>query len=634
MAIDINILSSLNEEQRNAVMDIYGPVMIIAGPGSGKTTCLVARTVYMLNNGINPENILLFTFTRKAANEIKVRLYGLIGKEANKISIGTYHSICNSILKKYYRYVGLDNNFVIYDDEDSKKLVKNIISNLKTDITVNDAYNEIKKLKKYGYSIYNANAIAKNYYEKTIANIYSMYENELNKNNAVDFENLILKVIFILRSNADIRRELTNKYKYIISDETQDSSISDLELIRLLTGEEENLCLIGDDDQSIYGFRGANVEAVMNMRNIYPKMRLHILKINYRSTKTLVNACCKLIKNNKKDYVKELTSNNEQGNPILLFEETSSKAEGIRVVSLIKLCVEKYNLKYNDIAILYRYNYLTKDVENALFKFNIPYKIIQGINIYERKEIKDITCFFSFILNNKDSLSFKRIFEVIKKGVGEKTVNNIINYSSAYENNLLVATCHYLETKELKSNIKKGIMFFLNIIEEIKETMTYANVTECIEKVLELTSYFDNNINEDNEDKKTNIYNFIDMAAVYDSIEELMDNLNCMVASKEENDDDNYVKLLTMHNAKGLEFNVVIIIDAIEGIVPSSKAISLKDIEEERRIFYVACTRAKKLLFFIVPKYTMMRGKNIKSTNSRFINEIDKEFIFKCENKK
>ena len=277
---------------------------------------------------------------------------------------------------------------------------------------------------------------------------------------------------------------------------------------------------------------------------------------------------------------------------------------------------------------------ITKDVENALFKFNIPYKIIQGINIYERKEIKDITCFFSFILNNKDSLSFKRIFEVIKKGVGEKTVNNIINYSSAYENNLLVATCHYLETKELKSNIKKGIMFFLNIIEEIKETMTYANVTECIEKVLELTSYFDNNINEDNEDKKTNIYNFIDMAAVYDSIEELMDNLNCMVASKEENDDDNYVKLLTMHNAKGLEFNVVIIIDAIEGIVPSSKAISLKDIEEERRIFYVACTRAKKLLFFIVPKYTMMRGKNIKSTNSRFINEIDKEFIFKCENKK
>ena len=226
MTIDINILSSLNEEQRNAVMDIYGPVMIIAGPGSGKTTCLVARTVYMLNNGINPENILLFTFTRKAANEIKVRLYELIGKEANKISIGTYHSICNSILKKYYRYVGLDNNFVIYDDEDSKKLVKNIISNLKTDITVNDAYNEIKKLKKYGYSIYNANAIAKNYYEKTIANIYSMYENELNKNNAVDFENLILKVIFILRSNADIRRELTNKYKYIISDETQDSSIS------------------------------------------------------------------------------------------------------------------------------------------------------------------------------------------------------------------------------------------------------------------------------------------------------------------------------------------------------------------------------------------------------------------------
>ena len=633
MTIDINILNSLNEQQRNAVMDIYGPVMIIAGPGSGKTTCLVARTIYMLKNGINPENILLFTFTKKAANEIKLRLYEQIGKEANKVSIGTYHSICNSILKKYYKYAMLDNNFVIYDDEDSKKIIKNIINNLKIDLTISDVYSGIKKLKRCGYSIFNANAMAKNNYEKTIANIYSIYEDELRKNNAVDFENLILKVIFILRSNVDIRKELTSRYKYIISDETQDSSISDLELIRLLTGEEENLCLIGDDDQSIYGFRGANVEAVMNMRNIYPKMRLHLLSINYRSTKTLVNACSKLIKNNKKDYIKELTSNNEQGNPILLFEETSSKAEGVRVVSLIKLCVEKYNLKYSDIAVLYRNKYLTKDIENALFKFNVPYKIINGTNIYERKEIKDIICFFSFILNNKDSIAFKRIFEVIKKGVGEKTLNNIINYSSSYDNNLLVATIHYLEESNLKSNTKNGIKFFLNIIEEIKETMTYANVTECIEKVLEVTAYIDNNLSENDESKKDNIYNFIDIVSIYNSIEELIDNFNCIINTKEE-DDDNSVKLLTMHNAKGLEFNVVIITDVIEGIIPSSKATTLKDIEEERRIFYVGCTRAKKLLFLIAPKYTLIKGRNIKSVNSRFINEIDKEFIFKCENKK
>ena len=625
-----NIFERLNNEQRQAVCDIYGPSMVLAGPGSGKTYVLVARTVNMINNGIPPENILLFTFTKKAANEIRDRIHAQIGNLADKITIGTYHSVCNRILRKYYNYVGLQNNYTIYDDEDSKKLLKSILNKNNIDIPTSDALKKIKNYKSKGLSVFNVLTSAYNDQQELLfAKIYNDYEEALIKNNAIDFENIILKTILLLRTHNDIKQIVNSKYQYIVSDEAQDSSICDLQLIRLLTNSQENVCLIGDDDQSIYGFRGADIDAVMNMRNIYPSMKMHVLVVNYRSTQMLVGACNSLISNNKKDYEKVLQSSNELGNPILFFEEKSTKGEALRVVKIIKTCINKYKLDYKDIAILYRFNHISKDIENALFKYNIPYEIINGINIYERKEIKDIVSFLNFAVNPYDAIAFERAVSVLKKGVGPATIKGIIEYSVSANIDLFSGTYNYINTIKLNSKIKNGLEFFINVMTEIKNNLDISSPSECIELILELTGYIDN-LSEDEEERKENLINLIDISSNYETIYDFIENINYLSNNKDS--ENNTVKLLTMHNSKGLEFNLVIIVSAIEGVVPSSKALTEKDIEEERRIFYVACTRAKKLLFFIAPKYTFNKGRTIKTIRSRFLDEINinNNYIYIC----
>lgn len=413
-------------------------------------------------------------------------------------------------------------------------------------------------------------------------------------------------------------------------DESHDSSQMDLSLIRLLTGPEENLCMINDTDQSIYAFRGASINAVMNMRNVYPKMNIHILNTNYRSTQTIVNASKSLINKNPVFIEKQLKSNNEKGNPIILFTEKDANKEADRIVKLIKLSVEKYGYSYSDVAVLYRMNFLSRQIEEALLKYRIPYKIVGGINFYSRKEIKDIMSYFRMIINPYDETAFTRAISTPKRGIGDKSIEKIVVY--AKENN-----CTLLESAQMvitSGKAKKSLTEFIEIIDKLETEVQESTPDQAIETMLRLTNYIgyikETEKNDIAQDRIENITELIELSIHYESIEDLSANitLDSEMASKNEEEED-CVQLLTMHSSKGLEWNIVIVAGATEGTIPSYRATTTADIEEERRLMYVALSRAKKLLFITRPNYTIKQGSYIRTQESRFIGEIDAQYMYK-----
>lgn len=404
----------------------------------------------------------------------------------------------------------------------------------------------------------------------------------------------------------------------------------DLELITLLTGQEENLCMIADNDQSIYAFRGAKIEAVMNMRNRFRNMKVHLLNTNYRSTQVIVDASKSLIDNNTKLIEKNLRSNNEKGNPIIHFQEKDPSSEASRIVALIKLCTEKYGYKYNDVAILYRMNFLSREIEDALLKHRIPYKIVGGTNFYSRKEIKDIMAYFRLIINPNDAVAFSRAISTPKRGIGDKTIEKIIAYSKEQQCDLIEAIPHIANKGKAKTSSQE----FIDTINALKDEMEISTPEEAINLMLKKTNYIQY-IRETEkksvaDDRIENIQELLELSTHFEDMEELSSNitLDSTIAESNENE-ENCVQLLTMHSSKGLEWNVVIVAGAIEGVIPSYRATTYAAVEEERRLMYVACTRAKKLLFITMPKYTMKQGSYIRSLESRFTEEISEEYMFR-----
>lgn len=412
-------------------------------------------------------------------------------------------------------------------------------------------------------------------------------------------------------------------------DESHDSSEMDLRLIYLLTGEQENLCMIADNDQSIYAFRGAKIEAVMNMRNIFKNMKIHLLNTNYRSTQTIVEASKSVINNNTKLIEKNLRSNNENGNPIIHFTEKDPISEANRIVKLIKLSVEKYGFKYSDIAILYRMNYLSRTIEDALLKYRIPYKIIGGTNFYSRKEIKDIMSYFHLILNPNDTVAFSRAISVPKRGIGETTIKNIIDYSNQNGCTPIDAIPHVIKNGKGKESSKK----FLELINRLKDQIEYESPRNLIEIVIKETDYIKYVIDSEKQniaqDRIENLQELLELSDSFESIEELSYNIVLDSSINEESYEEDCVQLLTMHSSKGLEWNIVIIAGAVEGVIPSYRATTQADYEEERRLVYVAITRAKKLLFITRPNYIIKQGSYIKALESRFTTEIDERYMYR-----
>ena len=583
----------------------------------------------MIAQGIPAHKIILFTFTKKAASEIRERVVGAIGPEAESIVVGTYHSVCGRLLRKYAKHIGLESNFSILDPDDCKKIMKVLIKTAGFDFEADKVLYKISDYKCRLVTPINALRNAENTLEHQVAQLYQLYEAKLIENNSVDFDNLIYKTVRLMQNSKEVREELNMRYQYIVADESHDSSIMDLELISLLTGENENLCLILDNDQSIYSFRGAKIEAVMNMRNRFPKMKTHILSINYRSTQTIVEGAKSLINRNTKLIDKEIKSNNEVGNPIMNFTDKDGASEAARIIKLIKLCSDKHGFKYSDIAILYRMNFLSREIEDALLKHRIPYKIVGGTNFYSRKEIKDIMSYFRLILNPNDTVSFSRAISTPKRGIGEKTIEKIIEHSKNTGCTLIEATGLICTSGKAKTSSKE----FIDIILSLNDNMDILSTDDIIDDLLIQTGYI-NYVRETEKesvanDRIENIKELLEVSRHFESITELSDNITMDSSIAEENaDDGNCVQLLTMHSSKGLEWNVVIVAGAVEGIMPSYRAVTTAAIEEERRLAYVAFTRAKKLLFITKHKFTLRQGTYVRAIQSRFVEEINQKYIY------
>jgi DNA helicase II / ATP-dependent DNA helicase PcrA len=625
------ILEELNEDQQQPVINYQGPSFIVAGPGSGKTHTIVSRAAYMIEEGVKPENMLLFTFTRKAAGELKERIAKKIGKKADGLTVGTYHSICSRLLRKYATYLDYENNFSIYDTEDTGKLLKNIITDNSMKVGVVQSY--ISDWKNKMITPSEAMAIAENSFERLAAGYYQEYQRKLKEQNAFDFDDLIYQTIKLLKNFSAPLEEVTERYHYIMADEFQDSSDRDVELIKLLGGERENVCMILDDEQSIYGFRGASVEAVLRMSE-YFDLQEFILRQNYRSTKTIVGAARSLIEHNTEQIEKTIFTNNEEGEQVVYFDTGNPQEEAIKVVKVIMGLIRFENFKKKDIAILYRMSYLSRAVEEALLKNGISYTVVGGVPFYARKEVKDIMSYIRFVYNPQDVQAFERIINTPKRGIGKKGLENIRSLAESLQGDKidLITAC---KEAELSGKAKQGLQEFNRTIQTLQELVEEGESPETlIKSIVKLTRY-NNYLLDTEKDAEERIANVVELQAIanqYDNLEDFIYNmaLNSDINEDEDQADDR-VQLLTMHSSKGLEFKAVIIIGANEGIIPHWKADTLRGIEEERRLFYVAMTRAEKMLFIMRPRVMHVNGSPMSAKESKFIGEIDERYLLKTK---
>lgn len=624
-----NILDTLNEEQQQPVINYFGSQFVVAGPGAGKTHVIVSRTQYMILDGVNPSNILLFTFTNKAAKEIKKRIADKMGVDiASKITMGTYHSFCCRILRQYVSedVLGFNTNFSIFDIDDSKKVLIKVKEDNMDERELSDYISKKKhKMISPQKAMENIN--------DPFAKCYGKYQDELWKQNAMDFDDLIYNCIKLLELYPHIKEKVNSKYKYISADEYHDSSSADIRLIQLLAGEEQNVCFILDDNQSIYGFRGADLRAVLNIDKIFPELKTFLLNRNYRSTDMIVNASKSLIKKNTKQIKKEIFTENEKGDPVIYIEEADPNYEALRVIKTIQLVRKKYNYNYKDIAILYRTATQSRPVEEMLLKYEMPYEILSGINFFERKEIKDIVSIISVINNSYNIERFSRIVNIPKRGIGAVTIEKIINESRSDIVNidLITATRNLLERGEIKGKAKTGLTQFIEFIDYIRSVMDDLTIQELIANIIEKSNYYEYLKSEDEEkyeDKVGNIVELIELSYNYNTIEEFLEKA-CLDRKEEENSDDK-VQLLTMHMSKGLEYPCVFIIGCNEGTCPHIRSMAFESqIEEERRLFYVGMTRAEKNLFLLRPKRVMFNGFYSNARQSRFISEISDNYLYK-----
>lgn len=620
----LDILKDLNKEQIDVVKNIHGSYFVLSGPGSGKTKCLVSRTQYMLRNGIDPESIVLFTFTIKAANEIKERIKAVIEPSvADKLTIGTYHSVCLRILKANIDAIPkIKKNFTIYDQSDSNSIMKRLC--VDTSYEPRELANYISDQKDHLISCTDALNHAQNDFEKKKAEMYSAYQDILIKNNAMDFDDIIFYTVKMLENHSVIRNNLNERYQYIVSDETQDASMSNLRLLELL-GFNNNVCMFLDDDQSIYGFRGADVAAVLASTLKFPNMQTKYLNRNYRSTQNIVNASVSVINNNVQREEKELFTNNQTGTKIMYYTKYNKDQEASNACNIIKY-MRKNKIDYKDIAILYRNNILSKHIESALLKNEIPYTIKNSISFFERKEVKDIVAYIRFVVNPYDDEAFKRIINIPKRGIGPATISDIEAYVEENKGKNILECCQKIINENIvltKGAINK-LRPFIELITELNEQYETQLPADLVRTIINRVNYIEV-LKADNKDdwpdKYVNIIEIIDLAQQYMDIQDFLRSVMCSPEHDSENENDK-VTLSTIHGCKGLEWKVVIIIGLNDNILPGRS-----DEEEERRLFYVAMTRAKEYLF--MSRFLFDHGKPDAAKECRYIREIPEDFIVK-----
>lgn len=630
------ILEKLNEQQRLPVIDYEGASIILAGAGSGKTATIVARTAYMIEDGIPASQILLFTFTRKGANEIKDRVMANIGAKAKGVTVGTYHSFCCRLLRKHIESLNgpWTRKFSIFDADDCEALIKEIVKDDdRIDMKPGAILSAISGWKEKMMTPQEALTEAQGLDDETgAADIYKIYAAKLRELNAVDFDDLIFLTIKLFEQCPDIKKKINNRYHYITADESQDSSPRDLELIYHLGGTLMNICLVGDDWQSIYGFRGSDISSFFYFVKEF-ELKKFYLERNYRSTKTIVNASKAVIAKNHDQFKKDVFSENADGRPITLYTMPNEEGEANRVTQIVK-ALNHHGIALNDIAILYRLSYLSRKVEDSFLANGIEYRMLSGTPFYSRKEIKDIMAYLRFVINPNDQLAFERAITRPKRGIGEKTLLKIVTcfYGVDYDMISLQRMKDVLESGAVKGKTKKSFENFVAIVEELNEQRDVLPPKEMVELVLTTTGYLEFLKNEDKEsydDRLGNIKELCEIASKYDSLEDFVGNMavNEADAEKEEEGPDNKINMMTIHGSKGLEFKAVIVIGCNQGTLPHYKAVMEGNIEEERRLFYVAMTRAKELLFLTRPKTTFVRGVPMNQSPSVFLREIGSKHL-------
>lgn len=619
-------IQELNNEQQKAVNHIDGPMLVLAGAGSGKTKVLTNRIANLINKGINLYNILAITFTNKAAKEMRDRVVKLIGKEAYNIQISTFHSLGLKILKENYNLLGYEKNFTIIDSDDVLTIIKKI---MKDKNMSKDRYNprEIKnKISSAKNEMMSIEAFSKVEFDHNIIEVYKEYQKKLKNGNSVDFDDLLILPIKLFKNYPRVLEEYQDKYKYILIDEYQDTNEAQYIFSKLLSSKYRNIFVVGDNDQAIYAFRGANYKNILNFEKDYPEAKTILLEENYRSTKTILNAANSVIKNNRERKDKNLWSNNIEGNKIKYKEVANEKEEASFVGEEIKKLLSK-GVNEEEIAVLYRTNAQSRVIEEEMLKKNIKYRVIGSFYFYNRKEIKDLLCYLRLINNHKDDVSLLRIINTPRRGIGDKTIENLTELAA--QNNI-----------SLYEAIEKGKeLEFKNIIEELTKSSESLSLTELIDEILEKSGIkkelSTSKLLED-EIRLENLNEFKGVTKSYEeeygsaTLGDFLDEISLVSDMSEHQDSSNRVSLMTIHSVKGLEYNYVFIIGMEEGIFPHYNAIndgSSSAIEEERRLCYVAITRAKKELYITSADTRMLFGNISRNTPSRFIKEIDKEYI-------
>lgn len=643
----MSIYDTLNDKQQEAVYHTEGPLLILAGAGSGKTRVLTHRIAYLIEEkGVNPWNILAITFTNKAAGEMRERVDSLVGFGAESIWVSTFHSMCVRILRRHIELLGYDSNFTIYDSDDQKTLMKDVCKLLQIDTkifrertllsAISHAKDELVTPEEFRLRA------GGDYSQQKIAEVYAEYEKQLRANNALDFDDLLVKTVQLFQTQADVLEYYQERFRYIMVDEYQDTNTVQFELIRILSGKYRNLCVVGDDDQSIYKFRGANIKNILNFEQVFEDAKVIKLEQNYRSTSNILNAANAVISNNIGRKAKTLWTDNGDGDKLNFRQFDTAYDEAEYIVGDIREHVDQGECTYHDNAILYRTNAQSRMFEEKFVTANIPYKIVGGINFYARREIKDLLSYLKTVDNGRDDLAVRRIVNVPKRGIGLTSINRVQEYASSRE----IGFYEALRAVDLIPNIGRGaskLESFVALIEHFKADAKEMSISDLMQEIIDETGYIDSLQAEDAIEAEARIENIDELMSKIAAYEEACEDQNepatlsgfleevALVADIDSLDESNdYVILMTLHSAKGLEFPHVYLAGMEDGIFPSYMTITADDpeeVEEERRLCYVGITRAEKELTLTCARRRMIRGETQYNKMSRFLKEIPMELL-------
>ena len=639
----MSIYDTLNREQKEAVLCTEGPLLLLAGAGSGKTRVLTHRIAYLIDElGVNPWNILAITFTNKAAEEMRERVDKLVGFGSEAIWVSTFHSTCVKILRRYIDRIGYDNHFAIYDTDDQKTLIKNVCKRLDIDTklhkertlmnAISTAKNELIDVREFEISVMG------DFNKKIQAKVYREYQETLKKNNALDFDDLIMKTVELFKTCPEVLNSYQDRFKYIMVDEYQDTNTAQFELIRLLADKYKNLCVVGDDDQSIYKFRGANIRNILDYEHHYPQATVIKLEQNYRSTQNILDAANAVIKNNVGRKEKSLWTEKSAGNKVHFRQLDSAYEEAEYITDDILRRVKREGASYKDCAILYRTNAQSRILEERMVVEGIPYRVVGGINFYSRQEIKDILAYLKTIDNGRDEVALRRIVNVPKRSIGDATIEKLMDYAEIRDITLYDAMCHVDDIDSVGRAAGK-IREFVNMIQVFRSGLASYGIADLIRAIVEridYNQYLYSIDDEGAEDRIENVEELINKAITYEEthdeidLTEFLEEIALVADIDSVREDDNYVLLMTLHSAKGLEFPNVYLAGMEDGLFPSYMTIVSDDateVEEERRLAYVGITRAMEDLTITCARSRMIRGEIQYNPISRFVREIPNDLL-------